>query len=197
MGLPSIVRVRLSSEDAGYLSMTPVVVQEMTPAQLIELVVSVAGKDPQRVGELLLRGSLVSGATRFRWEGFRAEPAELADLLAGLPEDQPDHPFVAARCLRVVLSGPYCRIEISRQAGVRRRWLQRRSFWDALMEEAAGPALRYREYSYKERADCYLLTLSPAAARRLREQAGLLRYSALADRVRAGGFEQIEYYVTR
>jgi hypothetical protein len=197
VGLPSIVRVKLSSEEAGYLSMTPVVVQEMTPGQLIELVVAVAGKDPERVADLLLRGSLVSGATRFRWEGFQADPAELAELLAGLPDAEPSRPFVAARCVRVVLSGPYCRIEISRQAGMRRRWLQRRSFWDALMEEAADPALRYREYSYKERADCYLLALSPAAARRLREQAGLLRYSVLQDRVRAGGFEQIEYYVTR
>ncbi|MGC8794589.1 MAG: hypothetical protein ACP5U2_14485 [Bryobacteraceae bacterium] len=197
MGLPAALRVKLSSEEAAYLAMTPVVVQEMALRDLIELALAAVGKDPERIAELLLRGALVSGATRFRWDGFRPDPEELAALLASFPDPEPQRPFAAERCVRAVLSGPFCRIEISRRAGAQRRWLRQRSFWDVLMEEAARAGLEYREYSYKDRADCYRLILSPGSARRLREQAGLLRYSTLEDRVRAGGFEQIEFYVLR
>ncbi|MDW8131599.1 MAG: hypothetical protein RMI94_13695 [Bryobacterales bacterium] len=197
MALPQALRVKLSSEEAGYLSMTPVVVQEMALRDLVERMLGIAGKDPERIADLLLRGVLVSGATRFRWQGFHADPAEVAALLATFPDAEPERPFCAGRCVRVALCGPHGRVEISRQAGSRRRWLRRRSFWDALMEETAQAAPEYREYSYKERADCYRLRLTRGAEERLRQHAALLAYSVLQDRVRAGGFETVEFYVAR
>ncbi len=197
MALPQALPVKLSPEDAGYLSLTPVVVQQMALRDLVELMLGVTGKDPARIADLLLRGALVSGATRFRWQGFRADLADVMELLASFPDDDPRRPFIAGRCVRVALCGPHGRIEISRQAGARRRWLRKRSFWDALMEEAAQTAPEYREYSYKERADCYRLRLTQTAVERLRRQASLLAYSVLEERVKAGGFETIDYYVTR
>lgn len=197
MALPQALRVKLSSEEAGYLSMTPVVVQEMALRDLVELMLGVAGKDPERIADLLLRGVLVRGATRFRWQGFRADPAEVAELLAAFPDAEPGRPFVAGRCVRVALCGAHVRIEISREAGARRRWLRKRSFWDALMEEAAQATPEYCDYSYRERADRYRLRLTHPAVERLRRQATLLAYSTLEDRVRSGGFEAVEFFVTR
>ena len=74
MALPRRVRVKLSSEAAESISITPVVVQEMPVRELVEHMLGVTGKDEARIRELLLRGTLVSGASRFRWAGWEAEP---------------------------------------------------------------------------------------------------------------------------
>lgn len=197
MALPQTVRVKLSPENAGYLSIAPVLAREMPLRELVELMLDVAGKSPERVAELLLRGVLVSGATRFRWNGFDVQPHELAELLATFPDPEPDRPFAAAQCLRVVLTGPGARLEISRPAAARKRWLKPLSFWDLLLELAAEAPPEYRHYSYKERTDCYRLSLSAAAAERLRRNAGLLRHRPLAERVRLGSFRQADFYVAR
>ena len=65
MALPPTVRVKLSSEAAEAISLTPVVVQELAIRDLIEHVLGVAGKDEARLCEILLRGTLVSGGSRF------------------------------------------------------------------------------------------------------------------------------------
>ena len=73
MPLPSNVRVKLSSEVAESISITPVVVREIPIRELIEHMIGITGKDEGRVHELLLRGTLVSGASRFRWAGWDAD----------------------------------------------------------------------------------------------------------------------------
>ena len=64
------------------------------------------GKDEGRVRELLLRGTLVSGASRFRWAGWEADPQALLDLLATFPDPEPARPFTPDRCVRAILRGP-------------------------------------------------------------------------------------------
>lgn len=197
MALPATVRVRLSPEEAGYVSLRPVVVQDMPLRELVDLMLGVTGKNAERICELLRRGALVSGASRFRWSGWEADPADIAALLATFPDAEPARPFTRERCTRVVLYGPACRIAISREAGLRRRFFQKVSFWELLMNLAAGGALEYLDYSYKERADCYRLKLSPAAAATLRNSGNLLRYSSLANQIRSAVVEHIEFYVGR
>jgi hypothetical protein len=58
MALPEVIRVKLSSEDAGAISITPVVVQEMLLRELVEHMLGVVGKDHARVREILIRGML-------------------------------------------------------------------------------------------------------------------------------------------
>ena len=58
----------------GSISITPVVVREMPLRELVEYMLGVTGKDEARIRELLLRGTLVSGASRFRWAGWEADP---------------------------------------------------------------------------------------------------------------------------
>src|SRR5215208_2705507 len=98
MALPATVRVKLSSEAAESISLTPVVVQQLPVRELIEHMLGLTGKDERRIRELLLRGTLVSGASRFRWTGWEADPEGLREVLATFPDPEPSRPFAAERC---------------------------------------------------------------------------------------------------
>lgn len=197
MALPDTVRVKISSEAAGYIAMSPVVAREMPLAELVEMMLGVTGKDAARIHELLLRGTLVSGASRLRWEGWEADRAALHALLAGFPDADPQRPFAIERCSSAVLRGPGCRIEITRQAGRQRRMLRRRTFWGALVEVVSSGAPVYAGYSYKDRADRYTVALSRDAAARLRHSASALRYASLEMQVKRAEFNAVELYVAR
>ena len=197
MALPERVRVKLSSEAAEAISLTPVVVQELPLRELVEQMLGVAGKDEGRIRELLRRGTLVSGASRFRWTGFEAEAESLRELLATFPEAEPGRVFAAERCVRAVLKGGRSTIEVPREAAAQKGLLRRTSFWDVVMEVAAGAGLGYAGYSYRDRADRFSAVLSAAAAERLRAGSEAAKFTSLRDQVRAGTFTIIEVYVTR
>lgn len=197
MALPETIRVKLSSEEAGAVSITPVVVREMSVRELVELMLGVTGKDAARIQDLLLRGALVSGATRFRWQGCEASRQEIDALLGTFPDPEPERPFAPERCLRAVLRGRGFRIELTREAGSARRLFRRRSFWEALMGIAAGAGVEYVEYSYKDRTDCYRLRVDFHTGARLRQEAGLVRYSSLEKRIRDGAIEEVDLFVER
>src|SRR5215472_9677548 len=116
MALPETIRVKLSSEVAESIALTPVVVQEMAVRDLLEHVLGVTGKDEARIRDLLLRGTLVSGATRFRWGGWEAEPDALRELLCTFPDPEPLRTFAAAACVRATLRGGRQSIEIAQEA---------------------------------------------------------------------------------
>lgn len=197
MALPQTVRVKLSSEVAEAISITPVVLQELPVRELVEHLLGIAGKDESRIREMLLRGTLVSGATRFRWAGWEADRESLRELLATFPDAEPARPFAAAACIRATLRGGRHAIEIPREAAARKSLFQRKTFWDLLMEVvgASGPA--YSGYSYRDRADRYVREFTPAEIERVRAAASEVRYSALREQIWSVGFAQAELYVTR
>lgn len=197
MALPETIRVKISSEAAEFISITPVVVREMPARELIEAMLGVTGKDAARVREIFRRGSLVQGASRFRWETLDADPAAIESVLATFPDPDPARPFTPALCLRAVLKGPNTRIDIPRQAGSERRLFRKRSFWHVLMELAEAATPRYLGYSYRERADHYTFAVAPADAVRLCQSAGTIRYSGLEAQVRRTRLDSIELYVER
>ena len=197
MALPQTVRVKLSSEEAGAISLTPVVVQEMPVRDLVEHLLGVTGKDEPRIRDLLRRGTLVSGASRFRWAGWEADAESVKDLLASFPGADPSRPFAAERCVRAILRGGGRVFEITREVGSRKGLLQHTSFWSALMEVAGGGDAVYAGYSYKDRADRYLRELSAAEAQRLRVASDAVKYSTLREQLRLGAFAQVELYVVR
>src|SRR5260370_14738841 len=163
MPLPDTIRVKLSSEAAEYISLTPVVVQEMPVRELVEHMLAITGKDETRIRDLLLRGALVSGASRFRWSGMDADAGSLQALLASFPDPDPSRPFAAARCVRAVLRGPRQPIGIPREIGMRRGFLDRifgrASFWDLLMGIAASGDHGYGGYFFLAAAENYLRAL--------------------------------------
>lgn len=196
MALPETIRVKLSTEDAGTIALTPVVVQELAVRELVGHMLAVAGKDAQRVCELLQRGTLVVGGSRFRWTGWDAALDDVRALLATFPDPDPTRAFAPDRATQALLRGPRGVIAIPRAAGERTGIFQRRSFWSALLE-IATPGLRYAGYSYRERADRYVADLAAADLVRLREAADLLRYSTLRDQVRAAQVLSVEVLVER
>ena len=197
MALPPTIRVKLSSEAADSISLTPVVVQELPVRDLIEHMLGVTGKDEARIRELLLRGTLVSGASRFRWAGWDAEIDELRQLLATFPDPDPANLFAPANCTRVILRGGRQPIEITREAGSRKGLFQRKTFWDVLMDVIAAAVPEYSGYSYRDRADRYHREFSRAELDELRAARDLVSYSTLRDQLRAVAFTQAEIFAKR
>lgn len=197
MGLPQTIRVKLSSEAAEAISLTPVVVQELAIRELVEHMLGIAGKDELRVRELLKRGTLVSGSSRFRWAGWEADIDGVREILATFPDADPSRTFDSSRCVRAILRGGRQALEIPREAGERRGLFQRTSFWELLMEAAAAASATYGGYSYRDRADRFLCELTVSDVERIRGGSDAVRYSTLRDQVRIGGFKQLELYCGR
>jgi hypothetical protein len=197
MSLPDRIRVKLSSEVAESIAITPVVVSDIPVRELIEHMLGVTGKDEVRLHELLLRGTLVSGASRFRWTGWDADRDAIRDVLATFPDPDPQRRFTPQLCLRATLRGPGRRIEIPREIGQRKPLFRRSSFWETLMEVAGAAETRYLDYSYRERADCYSAPVSLAALERLRASAPLLKYVTLQQQILRTALETVDLLVKR
>jgi hypothetical protein len=197
MALPQTVRVKLSSEAAESIALTPVVVQELPIRELVEHMLGVTGKDEARVRELLLRGTLVAGASRFRWAGWPADIDSLRELLGTFPDADPSRAFAPERCLRVVLRGGRQAIEIRREAGERKGIFQRETFWGLLMAVVVAGETTYAGYSYRDRADRFTRSLSVIEADRLRAASDAVRYSTPRELIRSVGFTSAEMLVER
>jgi hypothetical protein len=193
MALPEIVRVKLSSEAAEAIALTSVVVQDLPVRELVEHALVIAGKDEARILEILSRGTLVSGGSRFRWRGWTAEPGDLQQLLATFPDPDPARCFSAERCIRAVLRGGLRPVEATRD-GVRAK--HSGDFWEALMA-AAGPAPTYAGYSYRERADRFVRELDAERVAALRTASAAVRFNTLREQIRTIAFTFVEFYVLR
>lgn len=197
MSLPKKIPVKISSENAGYVSMTPVARRELSPAELIETVLALTGKNPARIGEILARGTVVAGASRYRWPPSEVDPAEIESLLARFPDPRPERVFDPNMCVAAMLRASRGGVELTREAGSARRLFKGKDFWSVLMERAAQAAAGYQRYSYSRRADVYLARFSPETARHLEESLALLKYSGLEQQLIRLGIEAAELIVER
>lgn len=186
------VRVKISSEAAGTIALTPVVVQEIAFPALIDRIVAVTGKHPERVCEVLKRGSIVSGTSRFRWDRLDFPESEILAELSRLPDPEPHRPFNPASCVQIIVPCRAGSVTISIEAATKRRMFRRASFRDALREEVINP--EYVRYSYADRADVYRCRVDPA---RFAAVIDLLAYPALRARLRAIPIESIDLYCRR
>jgi len=178
VALPETIPVRYTEEEAEYLSVRPVVRQTFRLQELVDMVLSVTGKELARVRQILRSGTVVFHFYRYWWQGFEADPEELAALLASFPNSDPTRAFRGEECTTMLLEGggqpPRHSLELGRQTAARKPLLRSRSLWDCLLELGRERAPVYQEYSYLRRADLYQLTLSPEQiATLLREAARL------------------------
>lgn len=194
MSLPATIRVKISSEAAGYVAMTPVVVQEIAFTDLLAYISAAAGAETSAVASMLERGVVVSGASRFRWEGFAAPHEELAALLATLPKDDPARAFDAGRCQRITFVSQARRFDLSREMGMRKR-LFRKAFWETFLPSLPAPV--YVCYLHGEKADLYKLTLTPPVAGVLRQAVPLLADRGVARLLSMHPFTAMEFVVPR
>jgi hypothetical protein len=199
MAAPETVRVKLSSEAAGAISLTPVVVREMPFGELLEEIAAVHGKDRERIAATLRRGSVAGGATRFRWQPMELSEAELAAALACLPDDEPARQFEGGRCTQALFTGPGVRIAVLREVAEARRLFRRTSFWSVLPQIAGAVqgGAQYVAYSYRERADIFRAPLSAGQRESIRMALPALKHAALARRIHLAPFDAIEFIVTR
>jgi len=163
MPLPQQIPVRYSDEDAGYLSMRPVVKQTFQLRELLDLVVSVVGKDPARLQQIFRTGSVVYNGYRYSWDPLTAEGSELERLLAQFPDDDPNRAFNPAQAIAVLfeIGGGAQRnvVELSRKEAAEKKLLAKNSPWDLLLQLAAVSSPRYEKYSHARKADLFRLTL--------------------------------------
>lgn len=195
MSLPEKIWVKISSEQAESISLTPVVRQEMPLRDVVGLMLNVTGKDPERVAHLLGVGQLVSGASRFRWEPLTTENGDVALLLQSFPNPDPARPFSPGQCISLVLHGAGLQIPLTRETAARRKLLRHKSFWDVLLSLLTAPS--YSHYSYKDQADVYTAPLAPDGSARLQDGSRYLAQPYLARQIRATVLERVELLTRR
>jgi hypothetical protein len=163
--------------------------------ELVRIMLGVTGKDGDRVREMLARGSLVAGASRFRWSGFESTPDEIVHYLTRFPDSDPAQRFDESRCFAAVLRGRSKVLTIEREAGAKKRLFRKRSFWEELMTHTASAG--YVEYSWREQADIFRVRVDAEAQRRLADAGRLLAYSSYAARVQQAGWDAIDFLLRR
>jgi|SRR5271165_4576218 len=191
MALPQQIAIRYVDEDAGYVSFRPVVKQTFSLSELVDMVVSVTGKDVARVQQILHTGTVVYNGYRYSWEGLPAQQPELESLLAPFPDDDPTREFTPALATGVLLEigggTQHHVVEITRKDASEKRLFGTHSPWDVLVKLGEAHAARYEKYSYARKADLFRIALTldkaqellasmlPAAPRALRRRWSNLR----------------------
>ena len=164
MPLPETIPVRYTEEEAGYVTVRPVVRQTFRLDELLDMILSVSGKDAARIRQILHSGTVVYHFFRYSWPGFDADEVELSVALTRFPDADPSRPFDADKCTMAIFEsgGPHPRhlLELDRAAGLKRRIFRGKSFWERLGKIAADEKPVYQSYSYGHRADLYRLDLN-------------------------------------
>ena len=184
MALPATISCKVSSESAGYLTMSAVTRVDVPLDDLAARILGICGKDPRRVAGILRRGALVSGDIRYRWQPLQPLDEDVAALLQRFPDHDPDLELDAPLCFRMVFRGPRGEFEITREAGQQRRFLRRRAFWDEAVKLIATLSPRCQRHSYSDGADVFAADLTPGSRATLRALGSRLRYTALAAQLR-------------
>jgi hypothetical protein len=143
--------------------------------ELLDMILSVAGKDPARVQQLLHSGTVVYHFYRYSWTAIDASDAELAAALGKFPDAQPSRPFSPQLCSNALFDAagenPRHLLELDKARASNRRLFRGQSFWDALLEIAVEDKPAYQTYSYGRRADLYRLYLDGESSARIEEAA--------------------------
>jgi hypothetical protein len=164
MPLPETIPVRYTEEEAGYVTVRPIVRQTFRLDELLDMILSVTGKDAARIRQILHSGTVVYHFFRYSWPGFDADEVELSVALTRFPDSNPFRPFDPDKCTMAIFEsgGPHPRhlLELDRAAALKRRIFRGKSFWERLGKIAADEKLAYQNYSYGHRADLYRLDLS-------------------------------------
>jgi hypothetical protein len=186
--LPETITVRYTEEEAGYVTVRPLVRQTFRLDELLDMILSVAGKDVARVRQLLHSGTIVYHFFRYTWAGFDASETELAAALARFPDADPTRLFPPGQCtLAIMESGgisPRPLMELDRAAGSKRRIFRGQSFWEGLLKIAAENNPSYQKYSYGRRADLYRFDLDAENISRIEEAANRLAMGKLRSALR-------------
>jgi len=176
--LPETIPVRFTEEEAEYVSIRPVRRQIFKLRELVDMVLSVTGRDLPRVQQILRTGTIVFHFYRYWWQGFETDAVELAAVLAGFPSDDPSRAFSADACVTIVLEGSMKTrpsIDVDKKDADHKSLFASQSFWDCLLGLAApAQEIKYGGYSFARRADLYRVELSVDQAANLQKNVAKL-----------------------
>jgi hypothetical protein len=163
MPLPQQIHVRYAEDDAGYVSMRPVVKQTFLLSELADMVVSVVGKDPARVQQIFHTGTILYNGYRYWWDALAADLPKIEELLLPFPDDDPSRQFNPSRVTAVLLEigGGTQRstVEIIAEEAAEKRLFAKSSPWDVLLRFAVSDTPRYEKYSHTHHADLFRTVL--------------------------------------
>ena len=178
VALPESIPVRYSEEDAEYVTVRPVVRQTFRQDDLLDMILSVTGKDAARIRQILRSGTVAYHFYRYWWSGFEASADDLSAALQRFPDADPSRAFRMEECSAVIFEGGSPRLrqlfELMRKQASQRKFLRSKSLWDFLIETARANPPAYAEYSYAQRADVFRLTLKEEDLAKLMEAAARL-----------------------
>jgi hypothetical protein len=164
--LPETIPVRYTEEEAGYVTVRPVVKQTFRQDELIDMILRVTGKDLERIQQILRSGTVVYNFFRYWWTGFDADAQDLSAALAKFPSDDPSRVFSPEECDAVLVEygggTQHQTVEFKRKQLSKKRLFRSKSLWDRFMSLAGNGSLEYQGYSYARRADLYRRALAPA-----------------------------------
>ncbi len=191
MPLPDQILVRYTEEDAGFVSVRPVVKQNFRLHELADMVVSVAGKEPPRVQKIFQSGTVVYNGFRYWWDALTADLGEIETLLARFPDDDPTRPLDLAKSVAALfeIGGGTQRVvvEVPRAEAQQKKLLGKITPWNILLQSIATFPARYEKYSHARKADLFRIplpyenaqelvrTMKEAAPRGLRHRWSALR----------------------
>ena len=197
--LPETISVRYTEEEAGYVTVRPLVRQSFSLEELLDMILSVAGKDVTRVQQLLHSGTVVYHFYRYTWSGFDVDATELSAALAKFPDDDPARPFAPSLCTNAVFDGPGTNprhlLDLVKTAASKRKMFTRQSFWQRLMDIASEENPVYEKYSYSRRADLYRVTMDSENVLKIAEAADALAPRSLRPALRAVNAAACIYFV--
>jgi hypothetical protein len=163
MPLPAEIPVRYTEEDAGYVSVRPVVKQNFRLNELADMVVRVAGKDASRVQKIFQSGTVFYNGYRYWWDAIPAELSEIEQLLIPFPEDDPSVSFDPAKAVAVLFEmggGAQLHvIEIQREEASQKKLFGRTTPWKMILQQASNLPARYEKYSHARKADLFRVSL--------------------------------------
>ena len=179
MPLPETIPVRYSDEEAGYVSLRPIVRQTFGVHELLDMVLRVTGKDAARVRQILRSGTIAYHYHRYWWTGFDAKKPNWREALARFPDADPTRDISRRKNLRrSCWSQAASQRERSRGSSVARPRKSAGSGRAACGTFVIAPvretAPEYQGYSYEWNADVFRRDVTEEEASKLEAEAGNL-----------------------
>jgi len=188
--------VKLVSEAAEYVSISQILRRDYSLQELMAAMLPVVGRDGARIQQLLRIGGFSNGEYKFRWESREVDASMIEHVLEQFPRAEPQRAFNPASCFLIRFIREVEVLALPRGAADKKGFFSSESFWDALLKLAAAH-LRYKEYSFADRADVYTLELTPDLGEKFRAILPLMKPKSAGERIERQRPEKIELLARR
>jgi hypothetical protein len=150
-----------------------------------------------KLAKVLQRGSLISGASRLRWDGFAVEEDEIEAAVVALPGDDPTIAFDIGRCSTIRFRGYQTTFEILRKDAIRKGLLHRKSLLDLVGDLSGKHPPQYKRFDYQRGEDIFRISFEGDRAAILLPLLRHLPRNQTIRQLAAEGLHAIEFFQRR